>query len=71
VQICRDFYTAALAHRAEGQSLLEGQAQDSENSRRMLGETQRLKFSTKGGAKFEATVDLDKKKVIKVMSPPA
>jgi hypothetical protein len=30
---------AAWAHRAEGQCLLEGQAQNSENSRRLLGGT--------------------------------
>jgi hypothetical protein len=30
---------AAYAHRAEGQCLLEGQAQNSENFRRLLGGT--------------------------------
>jgi hypothetical protein len=30
---------AALVHQAEGQCLLEGQAQNSENSRRLLGGT--------------------------------
>jgi hypothetical protein len=36
---------AAQAHRAEGQCLLEGQAQNSENCWRLLGGTQRLTFS--------------------------
>jgi hypothetical protein len=35
----------AQVHRAEGQCLLEGQAQNNENSRRLLGGTQRLTFS--------------------------
>jgi hypothetical protein len=36
---------AALAYRAEGQCLLEGQEQNSENSRSLLGGTRRLTFS--------------------------
>jgi hypothetical protein len=36
---------AALAYRTEGQCLLEGQAQNSENPRRLLRGTQRLTFS--------------------------
>jgi hypothetical protein len=36
---------AAQAHRAEGQGLLEGLAQNNENSLRLLGGTQRLTLS--------------------------
>jgi hypothetical protein len=36
---------AALAHRADGQCLIEGQAQNSEKPRRLLGGTRRLTFS--------------------------
>jgi hypothetical protein len=36
---------AVWAHQAEGQCLLEGQAQNSANSRRLLGGTRRLTFS--------------------------
>jgi hypothetical protein len=39
----RSLPTATLA--AEGQCLLEGQAQNSENPRRLLGGTRRLTFS--------------------------
>jgi hypothetical protein len=42
--------------------LLEGQAQNSENSQRLLGGTPRVTFSKKGGKRFEAVVDLSKKK---------
>jgi hypothetical protein len=49
---------AALAHRA-GQCLLEGHAQNIENSRRLLGGTRRLIFSKKGGARFKTAIDLN------------
>jgi hypothetical protein len=57
---------AALAHRAEGHCLLEGQISSNEKSLRLLGGTRRLNIFQKKSAGFKTTIDLNKSKMIQV-----